>query len=196
MKLVIATKNEGKMREFQKLFAPLGVTVCRISDLCSDYEVEETGKSFLENAYLKAHAAMEKTGEIALADDSGLCVDALGGAPGIYSARYAGDHVADEIHVQKLLNALQNMKDTSQRRAHFTCAIVCCFPDGRMLQVEEHCEGQIGFSPAGEGGFGYDPVFLYEGKTFSQMPMEEKNQISHRGKAVRRFLEEWKRATR
>ena len=151
-----------------------------------DVEVEETGTTFEENSLLKAKAVMEASGLPAIADDSGLCVDALGGAPGVYSARYGGEGLDD---VQRYQLLLENMKGQMPRTARFVSVITCCFPNGDVLSARGECEGSVAFAPMGEGGFGYDPIFFVPGlkKTFSQLTPEEKNAISHRGKALEAF---------
>ena len=162
----------------------LGVEVVSEAELGLTLEVEETGETFEANARLKAKAVMEATGLPAIADDSGLCVDALGGAPGVYSARYGGEGLDDAGRYQLLLNALRGQ---TNRAAHFHTTIVCAFPNGDELVVDGDCAGTIAFVPMGEGGFGYDPVFFVPElrKTFSQLTAEEKAAISHRGKALR-----------
>jgi XTP/dITP diphosphohydrolase len=151
-----------------------------------DIDVEETGTTFEENSLLKAKAVMEASGMPAIADDSGLCVDALGGAPGVYSARYGGEGLDDEGRTRLLL---ENMKGQSPRTCRFVSVITCCFPNGDVLSARGECEGTVAFSPMGEGGFGYDPVFFVPGlkKTFAQLSAEEKNSMSHRGKALELF---------
>ena len=148
--------------------------------------LEETGTTFEENSLLKAKAVMEASGLPAIADDSGLCVDALGGAPGVYSARYGGEGLDD---VQRYQLLLENMKGQMPRTARFVSVITCCFPNGDVLSARGECEGSVAFAPMGEGGFGYDPIFFVPGlkKTFSQLTPEEKNAISHRGKALEAF---------
>ena len=158
-----------------------------------DVDVEETGATFEENAFLKARAVMEASGLPAIADDSGLCVDALNGAPGVYSARYGGPGL-DDVGRYRLL--LENMRGQLDRRCRFVSAICCCFPNGDVIAARGECPGTIAFAPMGEGGFGYDPVFFIPGlkKTFAQLSPEEKNAISHRGKALEAFkvkLEEY-----
>jgi XTP/dITP diphosphohydrolase len=149
-------------------------------------DVEETGTTFAENAMLKAKAICEASNLPAIADDSGLCVDALNGGPGVYSARYGGEGLDDKGRYQLLLN---NLRGQSTRAAHFACAIACAFPNGKTLTAEGRCNGTIAFAPMGEGGFGYDPVFLSTElrKTFGAMTDKEKNAISHRGAAVKSF---------
>ena len=185
MKLVLASQNKGKLKEMQKILGDLGVEVVLQSDLGIEVDVEETGTTFAENSMLKAKAVMEASGLPAIADDSGLCVDWLNGAPGIYSARYGG--VATDEDRYRLL--LQNMRGATNRAAHFHTDIVCCFPNGDVLQAEGDCFGTIAYAPAGEGGFGYDPIFFVPQlrKTFSQLTADEKNEISHRGTALRAF---------
>ncbi len=192
MKLVLASKNEKKLKEMQDILSQMGVEVCLESAVGVDVDVEETGTTFEENSLLKAKAVMEASGLPAIADDSGLCVDALGGAPGVYSARYGGPGL-DDAGRYKLL--LENMKG-QPRAAKFVSVITCCFPNGDVLTARGECPGTIAFAPMGEGGFGYDPVFFVPGlkKTFAQLTAEEKNAISHRGKALEAFrvkLEEY-----
>ena len=154
-----------------------------------DLEVEETGTTFAENAMLKAKAICEAANLPAIADDSGLCVDALAGAPGVYSARYGGEGL-DDVGRYRLL--LENLRGQTTRTAHFACAIACAFPNGDTLTAEGKVEGTIAFAPMGEGGFGYDPIFFYPPlrKTFGQLTAEEKHGISHRGKALEVFVKD------
>ena len=191
MKFVLASHNKGKLKEMQEILGELGVEVVLQSDVGLSLEPEENGETFLENASIKAKAVMEASGLPAIADDSGLCVDHLGGGPGIYSARYGGLD-SDKARYTLLLN---NMRGATTRAAHFHCAVVCCFPGGDSVSAEGSCLGTIAFAPMGEGGFGYDPVFFLPElrKTFAQLTAEEKNEISHRGKALRAFAEELKR---
>ena len=183
MKFVLASQNKGKLVEMQGILQSLGVEIVLQSELGVSVDVEETGTTFEENARLKAVAVMQATGLPAIADDSGLCVDALNGGPGVYSARYGGD-ISDPEKVQLLL---ANMRGASTRAAHFATAIVCAFPDGDELVAFGRCDGSIAYAPAGDMGFGYDPVFFYPGfgKTFGQSTREEKASVSHRGKALR-----------
>lgn len=193
MKLILATKNKKKLLEMERILAPLGVQV--ISEAALDTplpEVEETGVDFLENAALKAQSAFAATGLAAVADDSGLCVDALDGAPGVYSARYAGGHGDDKANNEKLLRELEGLPE-EKRTAKFVCAICCVLPDGRRIAVEGECPGRIGFAPDGEGGFGYDPLFITEKGCFGRLSPKEKDAVSHRGKALRLFVEELKK---
>ena len=189
MKLVLASKNAHKLEELQAILADLGVEVVPESAVGVDIAVEETGTTFEENAYLKAHAVMEATGLPAVADDSGLCVDALNGAPGVYSARYGGEELDDPGRCRLLMDNLRGMLD---RRCKFVSCICCCFPDGSRLEARGECPGVIGYAPQGENGFGYDPIFFLpeKKKTFAQLTGEEKNAISHRGKALEKFKEE------
>ncbi len=188
MKLIVATHNQSKILEFRRILEPLSVEVSP-ADLP---EVEETGKTFEENAYLKAFSALRATGEPCIADDSGLSVDALGGAPGIYSARYAGEGASNGQRIAKLLEALKDVPK-EKRAAKFVCAVCCVFPNGDLLTARGECPGGIAFAPRGEDGFGYDPVFLTGKKTFAELTAEEKDKISHRGKALRLFAEELKK---
>ena len=185
MKFVLASHNRGKLKEMQEILGELGVEVVLQSDLGIDLEPEENGATFAENAAIKARAVMEASGLPAIADDSGLCVDALNGAPGIYSARYGG--LDDDTARYRLL--LNNLRGATDRAAHFHTAVVCAFPNGDVLRAEGDCRGTIAFAPRGENGFGYDPVFFVPElrKTFAQLTAEEKNAISHRGNALRAF---------
>ena len=186
MKLVLASKNKKKLEEMQAILEELGVQVCSEADAGVDVEVEETGATFAENSLLKASAVMKAAGLPAVADDSGLCVDALNGGPGVYSARYGGEGLDDKGRYMLLL---QNLRGQTTRAAHFACAIACAFPNGDTITAEGQAPGTIAFAPMGEGGFGYDPVFFVpdKAKTFAQLTQEEKAEISHRGKALREF---------
>lgn len=188
MKLVLASQNQNKLREMTAILSQLGVEVCLQSELGLRVDVEETGSTFEENSLLKARAVMEASGLPAIADDSGLCVDALGGAPGVYSARYGGEGL-DDVGRYRLL--LENMRGMA-RGAKFVSVITCAFPNGDVLTARGECPGTIAFAPMGESGFGYDPVFFIPGlkKTFAQLTPEEKNAISHRGKALEAFRAE------
>ena len=190
MKFVLASHNRGKLREMQDILEPLGIRVVLQSDLGLDLEPEETGETFAENALIKAKAVMEASGLPAIADDSGLCVDWLGGAPGVYSARSGGLSTDPE----RCALLLQNMRGSTNRAAHFHSAVVCAFPEGEVLSAQGDCFGAIAFAPMGENGFGYDPIFMVPElrKTFAQLTAEEKNAISHRGRALRAFAAELK----
>ena len=189
MKLVLASKNPKKLKEMREILSHLGVEVVLESEAGVDVDVEETGATFEENAYLKAHAVMEASGLPAIADDSGLCVDALNGAPGVYSARYGGPEL-DDAGRYKLL--LENLRGQIDRRGKFVSCICCCFPNGDKVEARGECPGTIAYAPKGEGGFGYDPVFFVPGlkKTFAELTAEEKNAISHRGNALNKFKTE------
>ena len=188
MKLIVATHNLNKVKEFQRILSPLGVVV----ETAQLQEVEETGQTFEENARLKAEAACQATGLAAVADDSGLMVDALNGEPGVYSARYAGVGASSEACNKKLLLALQNIPQ-EQRTAKFVCAICCVFPNGDCITARGECKGSIAFAPRGKGGFGYDPLFLVGEKSFAELSAQEKDAISHRGRALRQFTEKLKK---
>lgn len=190
-KILIATKNDGKAREYCKLFEPKGIEVITLKDLNEQVEIIENGKTFSENALIKAQTLTDKLNIPVLADDSGLVVDALNGAPGIYSARYAGDH-DDEANNKKLLEALKKVPD-EKRTAHFHCSIVATAPDKTPLEANGDVYGLIAHEKHGEDGFGYDPLFYYPefGKTFGEIGMEEKNKVSHRAKATENLLEKF-----
>lgn len=188
MKFIIATNNKKKLVEMERILKPLGIEAVSAKDagVVLD-EVDETGTTFGENAFLKANAAYIKTGMPAVADDSGICVDALGGRPGIFSARYSPeDCVTDEDRTAKILEELKGVPDEN-RGAHYTCAICCILPDGSKIEIEETCEGKIGYEFIGDGGFGYDPIFYFGDKTFAQISGEDKDKVSHRGKALRKL---------
>lgn len=189
MKFVLATQNQKKLREMSDILSGFGVEVVTPKSLGIDLEVEETGTTFAENAMLKAKAICAAANLPAIADDSGLCVDALAGAPGVYSARYGGEGL-DDVGRYRLL--LENLRGQTTRTAHFACAIACAFPNGDTLTAEGKVEGTIAFAPMGEGGFGYDPIFFYPPlrKTFGQLTAEEKHGISHRGKALEVFVKD------
>lgn len=187
MKLILASRNENKLREFRAMFAPLNVTLYSQQDVGLSLDVDETGTTFEENALLKAAAVLKATGVAAIADDSGLMVDALGGAPGVYSHRF-GNQPDDAARCRYLLEQMRDVPD-AVRTAKFVSAIVCLFPEGQKIAVRGECSGTILREMHGSNGFGYDPVFYVSefGKTFAELTMEEKNAISHRGKALRAF---------
>ena len=186
MRFVLATHNPGKLREMGEILKDFGIEVVSPKDLGITVDVEETGATFAENAMLKAKAICQAAGLPAIADDSGLCVDALNGAPGVYSARYGGEGLDDKGRYLLLLSSLRG---APTRAAHFACAVACAFPNGDTLTAEGRCDGSIAYAPLGEGGFGYDPVFLLPGigKTFGQLSQEEKSAVSHRGRALKDF---------
>lgn len=185
--ILIASQNQGKIAEFKALFAPLNIEVKSLSDFPELEDVEETGTTFEENARLKAETIAKITNTVVLADDSGLCVDALDGAPGIYSARYAGEPTDSTKNNQKLL---AEMVDITDRQAHFVCCLVVAHPKMSSLVVEGKAYGEILTTLSGEKGFGYDPLFYVEseGQTFAQISKERKNQISHRANALQQLL--------
>lgn len=190
MDFILATNNMKKLAEMQRILSPLGVNVVTAKMLGITLEdVEEDGETFEDNAKLKAHAACKETNMPAIADDSGLCVDYLDGAPGIFSARFAGEHGNDEKNNDLLLEKLEGVP-LEERTAHYVCAICCIFPDGKEIVVRGECNGVIGFERDGNEGFGYDPLFLVDGKAFGRYTAEEKDKISHRGNALRLLTKE------
>lgn len=193
MKIILASNNKSKMREFRELLAGTSAELVSQRDAGCDFEVDETGATFEENAFLKADAVMKATGCIAVADDSGLVVDALNGEPGIYSARYGPGHAASDAERNAYL--LQKLGDAENRRARFVCCICCRLPDGNTITARGECEGDILPAPRGDNGFGYDPLFRPLGYEVSmaELSADEKNAISHRGKAMREFIEKFKR---
>ena len=180
------------MVEMQTLLGEMGVEVISQREAGCDFEVEETGTTFEENAYLKAAAVTAATGEIAIADDSGLMVDALDGAPGVYSARFTGNH--EDTDEQRYLFLLEKLQGVTERGAKFVSAICCTFPNGDVLRSRGECPGVIAQCPSGSGGFGYDPVFIPDGFdcSMAELSAEKKNEIAHRGRAIRAFKEELK----
>lgn len=187
MKLVIASNNKGKIREYKQILEPLGYEVMSQSEAGLALEVEETGTTFAENSALKARSAYAELGCAVLADDSGLSVDALGGEPGVYSARYGGID-DDRERCEYLLKKLENVPD-GERGAHFVCTIHFIDADGSEITAEGKVFGDISRGLAGENGFGYDPVFMYEGRSFAEIPAEEKNAVSHRANALKQLEE-------
>ncbi len=188
MIFVIASHNKKKIEELERILSPLGIYAKTPEQLGKEsIDVEETGTTFEENALLKAKTICELTGMPAIADDSGLVVDALGGQPGVYSARYAGPDATDADKIQKLLTELMKTGD-SDRSAHFECVICCYFPNGETIMAHGRCDGTIGYAPRGVNGFGYDPIFFVEGnKTFAELSDNQKDVISHRGRALKEF---------
>lgn len=190
MDFILATNNMKKLAEMQRILSPLGINVVTAKMLGKQLEdVEEDGKTFEDNAKLKARAACKEMNMPAIADDSGLCVDYLDGALGIFSARFAGEHGNDEKNNDLLLEKLDGVP-LEKRTAHYVCAICCTFPDGREIVVRGECNGVIGFERDGHEGFGYDPLFLVDGKAFGRYTAEEKDKISHRGNALRLLTKE------
>lgn len=184
-KLLLASRNQHKIEELQQMLAGLNIEVISLDDVHDMPIIEEDGKTFSENASKKARLTAMHTGFTCLADDSGLVVDALGGQPGVYSARFAGEDADDQKNNCKLLQMLQGI-DGEERRARFICVIAISDPRGNVCTVEGTCEGRIDFEERGTGGFGYDPLFIPEGysQTFAELSREEKNRISHRGQAL------------
>lgn len=184
-RIIFATGNEGKMREIRLLLADLGLPVLSMKEAGVNPEIVENGTSFGENAQIKAKAVWELTGDIVLADDSGLVVDYIGGEPGIYSARYMGEDTSYELKNRNIIHRLKDAEG-QERSARFVCNIAAVLPDGQVLHTEETMEGLIAKEPAGQGGFGYDPILYLPqyGMTSAEITMEEKNKISHRGKAL------------
>ena len=196
MKVVLASKNPHKLVEISQITEKFGMELVLESQLGVDIDVEETGSTFEENSFLKAEAVMKATGLPALADDSGICVDALGGEPGIYSARYGFDDSLDDFgRLQLLLRNTENVPD-GQRQAQFVCVITFVTPDGKVIQARGEIHGELLRAPFGEGGFGYDPIFYYPpfGKSLAQVSPAEKNSVSHRANALKVFYEKLKEA--
>ncbi|NDY57052.1 XTP/dITP diphosphatase [Desulfovibrio sulfodismutans] len=187
--IVLGTTNKGKIAELRALLQASGITVKGLADFPDLGDIAETGTTFAENARLKAAAVAAATGLPAVADDSGLCVDALGGAPGVFSARYGGENATDAINNAKLLDALRDVPP-EKRAARFVCAMAATTPDGRWAETQAAWEGVIALSPQGDGGFGYDPLFFDPalGRAAAQLTPEEKNARSHRGKALARLI--------
>ena len=188
MKLILASNNKKKLRELGEILSDMDVELLSQREAGCDFEVEETGTTFAENAYLKAKAVADATGLAAVADDSGLMVEALNGEPGVYSARYApgGHEASDKEKYEYLLSKLVNVE---HRAAKFVSSICCILPDGSIIRTEGECRGEILREPAGEGGFGYDPVFMPQGydRSMAELGTEVKNRISHRANALREF---------
>ena len=196
MKVVLASKNAHKLKEISKITEKFGIELILQSELGIDMDVEENGSTFEENSYIKAKAVMDATGLPALADDSGIAVDALNGEPGIYSARYGFDDSLDDWgRLLLLLKNTETVPDGS-RQAQFVCVITLVMPDGKTIQARGEAHGELLRAPIGEGGFGYDPIFYYPplGKAFAQLSPEEKNRVSHRAVALELFNEKLKEA--
>lgn len=182
-RIIAATKNKGKICEIQSILGRLGFDVISQADANIDVDIEETGKTFEQNALIKARAVAMMCDDVVLADDSGLCIDALDGAPGVYSARYAGEDASDSDRMRKVLD---EMKDANDRKARFVCVVAMIFPDGRELTCEGETKGVITREPRGDGGFGYDPIFFSDElkKTFGEATQQEKDVVSHRAHAL------------
>lgn len=185
-KIILASNNKGKIREIQEILSPLGYKIISMRDSGIDIDIEENGKTFKENAGIKARAIYKISHTAVIADDSGLEVDYLNGAPGVYSHRYAGENATDADRNNKLLSELSGIPE-EKRGAAFVCEI--CYIDevGREQYVRGECRGKIGYEPIGENGFGYDPLFMYGEKSFAEISAEEKNKISHRADALRKL---------
>ena len=185
MKIIIATHNKHKLQEMSRILSPMGYEVVTDRDLGIELtDAEENGKTFLDNARIKAESGCKESGLPCIADDSGLCVDALDGAPGVFSARYSGVHGDDDGNKKKLLSELDGVP-TEKRTAHFACAICVSFPDGSEVTATGKCEGYIGYEKKGTNGFGYDPLFMVGDRSLAEMTAEEKDAISHRGNALK-----------
>lgn len=187
MRYILASNNKGKLKEMKTILSDLGAQVVSQGEAGLKLEAEETGATFEENALIKARAACEALSEPAIADDSGLAVEALSGAPGVYSARYGGETCQNDEERVRLL--LKNLESAENRSAKFVSCIACVFPNGEVITARGECEGRITAQPRGEGGFGYDPVFEIPGtgKTMAELSPEEKNAVSHRGRALKIF---------
>ena len=196
MKVILASKNRHKLVELSAILSQLGFEIALESEYGLDVDVEETGTTFEENSFLKADAVMKASGLPVLADDSGLMVDALDGAPGVYSARY-GHKSSDEERTAFLLENLKNVPE-EKRTAKFVCVITCLWPDGRKIVARGECPGRIAFRPRGENGFGYDPVFYLpeKEKTYAELSGAEKNAISHRARALQDFCRKYQQMQR
>lgn len=193
MKIFIATKNHNKLKELERILIPMGFEVKSENDLPEPLpEVDETGTTYEENALLKAYSGLNVTGLITVADDSGLSVDYLDGAPGLYSARYSGLGATYESNNEKLLAALDGVPH-ERRTGVFVSAIACVFPDGREFTVRGECKGYVAEECRGNGGFGYDPLFVCEAGCYAELSPEEKDRVSHRGNALRKFKDELKK---
>ena len=185
MKIIIATHNKHKLQEMSRILSPMGYEVVTDRDLGIELtDAEENGETFLDNARIKAESGCRESGLPCIADDSGLCVDALDGAPGVFSARYSGVHGDDDGNNKKLLSELDGVP-TEKRTAHFACAICVSFPDGSEVTATGKCEGYIGYEKKGTNGFGYDPLFMVGHRSLAQQTADEKDAISHRGNALK-----------
>lgn len=187
MKIVVATSNKGKLEEFKRILEPLSIEAISPSELGIEMHVDETGEAFSENARIKAKDLFEKTGLPTVADDSGLCVDAMGGRPGVKTARYAG---ADSTYAEKFAKMLGELDGVpkNERTAAFVCGICCVLDESTMIETVGSCEGWIGFEPEGDKGFGYDPIFYVGEHSLATFDAKKKDAISHRGEALRKFV--------
>lgn len=192
MKLVLATNNMGKVREFARILEPLGISLLTQQQAGVQVQPEENGTTFAENARIKAMAVYQATGLPTIADDSGLCIDALDGQPGVYSARYYGEDTPYTEKNRYILSQLEGLPQ-EKRTARFVAHITCVLSPEQILDCEGVCEGTIGFAPAGEGGFGYDPIFYVGDQSFAQLDGEAKDTVSHRGKALAKLYEQLKK---
>ncbi len=189
LKFIIATHNNHKVTEFKRILEPLGVEVVSQKEAGIDVEVVETGTTFAENAKLKAESVSRVGNCVAIADDSGICIDAFDGGPGIYSSRFLGE---DTPYTEKnaiILDRLKNVPD-EKRTARYVCAICCIFPNGDVIETEGRCEGKMGYESKGGNGFGYDPIFMVDDRSLAQISDAEKDEISHRGVALKKFVKE------
>lgn len=191
MKLVLATNNEGKVREFARILEPLGIEVMTQKQAGVHVSPEENGTTFAENARIKAMAVYEATGLPTVADDSGLCIDAMNGEPGVYSARYYGEDTPYEEKNRRIIESLNGVAE-EKRTARFVAHITCVLSKDEILDCEGVCEGTIGHKPAGDGGFGYDPIFYVGDKSFAELDGEAKDKVSHRGKALKKLYQKLK----
>jgi len=194
MELILASNNEKKLRELRDILIGLGLEVLSQREAGLDFVAEETGETFLENARIKAQAVVDRTGRAAIADDSGIVVEALGGAPGVHSAYYGGAQC--ETDWDRLQYLLLNMAEEENRSAEYVSVIVCIFPDGTSIEAEGRIRGELLREARGEGGFGYDPIFYLPevGLSFAEMDAEFKNSLSHRGMALQKFKEKWEQS--
>ena len=191
MKLVLATNNEGKVREFARILEPLGIEVMTQKQAGVHVSPEENGTTFAENARIKVMAVYEATGLPTVADDSGLCIDAMNGEPGVYSARYYGEDTPYEEKNRRIIESLNGVAE-EKRTARFVAHITCVLSKDEILDCEGVCEGTIGHKPAGDGGFGYDPIFYVGDKSFAELDGEAKDKVSHRGKALEKLYQKLK----
>ena len=187
-KIILASNNKGKIREISEILTPLGFEVISMKQAGIDIDIEENGTTFKENAAIKARTIFELTKTAVIADDSGLAVEYLNGAPGVYSHRYCGENADDEEKNRKLLGELKDVPD-EKRNASFICSVCYIESDGTEHFVQGECKGKIGYEPKGENGFGYDPIFMYGDRSFAEISAEEKNKISHRALALKSFCE-------